>query len=428
MKYLVTILIGSLIVIAVLLMIDWKDRDRSLSLQSVADTTSGQHSLTDMVSEDGSELEEDVNLWIDTVMYAEGHAFGCRGDVSMWGGWYLDTVYVGEDLMLTYDSVGPSTLKLGLVTREIIVDLGDSDVINKIRSFMGPIDGFLRFSKNYEECLDSVYSEGYGYYGYMGGFTFEADYPDSCNENGRKIKRFICDLTGISESEKVKVPSLSAFYAGINQTKRYRRVYSGNTDDMQALSDFLAHRTFENWRRGGDFDMGSSKATLVIRPHIANNRYVTFSKYEYDREGTGHGMYTATFHTFDLASGKKLSNKDLFRPQSLDKVKMELFGIMAKDSKYLEWHGGSVTSSDVADMIEAWQSPDPDLDDTEWKEPKKEFRFDLPDGALTDSGILFSFQPYEIDCWAAGTYHFIVPYGIIMPYMTSKAKRLINKN
>ncbi len=425
MKHLPTIIIGSIIAIAVFMAIDWKDSDRPLSFQSVADTISGQQSVTDTVSDYQSELEEGINLYIDTVMYAKGHAFGVRGDVSMWGGWYLDTVCVGYDQMLTYDSVGPSLLKLSLVTSEIIVDLGDPEVIDKIKRFMNPIDGFKRFSKYYEECLDSIYYEGYGYDGYMGGFSFDTDCPDSCNANAGKIKRFICDLTGISESEKVKVPGLSALYAGIDQTKKYRRVYSGNTDDMLGLSDFLAHRTFENWRRGGDFGMGSSEATLVIRPRISNKRYVTLSKYEYDRVGAGHGMYTETFHTFDLASGKKLKNKDIFKSQSLDKVKMKLFEVMAKDPKYLEWHRGTFTASEIADLIDAWQSPDADLECTEWEEQRGEFKFDLPDGALCESGIIFSFQPYEIDCWAAGAYHFIVPYAKIMPYMTPKAKSLI---
>lgn len=423
MRHLLTLIIASIVTIAAFMAVYGNSIDLSLPIAPVENSTDHQ-SVSDSLSDNRSELEEDIKLWIDTVMYAKGHDFGYSGDISMWGGWYFDTVYVGNDQMLTYDSVGPSLLKLSLVTREIIVDMDDSDVINKIKNFMNPIEGFKRFSNRYEECLDSLYYEGYGYDEYMGGFSFEIDYPDSCNENAEKIKRFICELTGISESEKAKVPRLSAFYAGFNQIKNYRRVYSGNTDDMLELSDFLAHRTFENWKRGGDFGMGSSEATLAIRPHIANKRYITFSKYEYDREGTGHGMYTETFHTFDLMSGKKLKNKDVFKPQSLDKVKMKLFEVMAKDPHYLEWHGGSVSATEIESLIEAWQSPSPALEGTEWEEPKRDFKFDLPEGALTDFGVVFSFQPYEIDCWAAGAYHFIVPYSKIRPYLTTKVKNI----
>lgn len=89
----------------------------------------------------------------------------------------------------------------------------------------------------------------------MGDFSFEVDYPDSCNENTVKINRFICELTELSESERAKVPGLSAFYAGFNPTKLYRPVYTGNPNNIQCLSDFLAHKTFENWIRGGEFKL-----------------------------------------------------------------------------------------------------------------------------------------------------------------------------
>lgn len=89
---------------------------------------------------------------------------------------------------------------------------------------------------------------------------------------------------------------------------------------------------------------------------------------------------------------------------------------MAKDPHYLEWHSFVTSPDEVGPLIESWQSSFSDLEGTEWEEPKKEFEFKLPETALTDKGVIFSFQPYEIDCWAAGAYHFIVPYSRLIPY------------
>lgn len=72
-------------------------------------------------------------------------------------------------------------------------------------------------------------------------------------------------------------------------------------------------------------------------------------------------------------------------------------------------------------------SDNPAVSDTVSDEPKREFKFELPEAAFTEEGMVFSFQPYEIDCWAAGTYHFVVPYNKLMPYLTPGAKRLIDK-
>ncbi len=421
MRKLVFIAIGSFMAMAILSFIDWDWFDSSLSLQSSEITSENTETDTD----------DPEKLWIDTIMCAGGHSFGYSGDVSMWGGWYYDTIHVGDDRMFTYDSVGPSTLKLSLVTRNLIVDIRDPDAVAKIRTFMQPIKGFLRFQRNYEKCLDTIVFEETTLFErdtmeYMGEFTFTVDCPDSCIENREAINRFICNLTGISESEKAKVPGLSAFYAGFNPTKNYRPVYTGNANDIQCLSDFMAHKTFENWIRGGELDMGSSGSVLALSSHIANKKFVTYAKYEYERIGTGHGMYTETFHTLDIKRGKELTNKDIFKAKSLDNVKKELFVVMAKDSHYLAWNDGIEGPGDIENRIVGWQSPNPILEGTEWEEADREVKFELPDGALTESGVVFSFQPYEIDCWAAGAFHFIVPYERLKPYMTQEAKRLIS--
>ena len=55
----------------------------------------------------------------------------------------------------------------------------------------------------------------------------------------------------------------------------------------------------------------------------------------------------------------------------------------------------------------------------EWYDAKEFF---LPNPALTDEGVVFSYQPYEIACFAAGMYHFTIPYNRLMDYLTDEAK------
>lgn len=142
---------------------------------------------------------------------------------------------------------------------------------------------------------------------------------------------------------------------------------------------------------------------MEIRTHISNLKFVTVSLYGYDRIGTGHGMYTETFHTLDISTGKELENNDIFKSNSLEKVKMLLYESMANDPHYIGWNPEIKSAADIESR-----------------------KFDLPQGALTATGVVFSFQPYEIDCWAAGAYHFIVPYEKLMPYLRPEARRLIS--
>lgn len=135
MRKFIFIIIGAFLALAILSFVDWNSFASSRFLQPTGSSSNNE------------EPDEAESLWTDTIMFAGGHSFGYSGDVSMWGGWLCDTMPVGDDQMLRYDSVGPSTLKLSLVTRKLVIDLRDPDAAAKIKVFMQPIDGFKRFNK-----------------------------------------------------------------------------------------------------------------------------------------------------------------------------------------------------------------------------------------------------------------------------------------
>ena len=356
-------------------------------------------------------------LWIDTIMFVKGHSFGYSGDVSDWDGWYYDTVRVGDDRMLTYDSVGPSTLRLNLVTRSITVDLGSKDAAGEIKNFLKPIDGFKRYERRYTVVIDSVFDEDYGMLKSWGEISFTADYADTCNANAGKINRFMVELVCNSGDIEMEVPALTSLYIGYKQTLQSVKKYNGAVKDMAALSDFIRDITVECWKKDDDLPYESSAATnLAVRINISNSSFVTFSVYDYDRMGPGHGGYIETFHSFDIKNGKELSNKDIFKPKTLDKVKLLLYDVMANHPRYIAWNRDIKSATDLQARFEGTK-----LDEHE------ESEFTLPQGALTNSGVVFSFQPYEIGCWAEGAYHFIIPYKSLMPYLTSKTKNLLRE-
>ncbi len=293
MRKLLLVIVVAIIAIALFINVDWRGIDFSFSIPSFANNS----------AQKDDETAADDGLYIDTVMYAAGHSFGSFSDVNQWYGWYFDTIPVGRDILLIYDSVGPTTLKLSLVTRQITIDLKDPDAAEKLKKFLGPIDGFKRFQKMYEESLDSVVDEKYRMVICKGYFSFSADYADACRESADKINKFVCRLADANENDNPGIPAESALYAGYDQTQYYRPVYTGNVSDMLALSDFTANKTFENWKRGGYVDSIPNSADIAINAHVYNSRFVTFSKYEHERIGFGHGMYTQTFRLCNESYG-----------------------------------------------------------------------------------------------------------------------------
>lgn len=418
MRHLLTTITGVIVFAALFMTVDWRDFNLSLSMPSSVSETK-----YDVVEKEIYEFDD--KLWISKVMETARHSFGYEGDISMWGGWYFDSIFVGDDRMLRYDSVGPTSLSLNLIANELTVDLEDPMASEKIKDFFRPIKGFKRFHQDYKEVLDTIEDAEYPYT-CTGYYTFTADYADSCVQGAGKINKFLCNLTGISKSETAKVPGLSALYAGFNPNKYYIPVYTGNVDNMNSLSDFLANKTFENWKRGGDTGETSNAGSLAIMLRVFNSQFTTYSIYEYERIGIGHGMYTECFATLDLDSGMELSTSDIFKTNEIGQVKKLLFKTMFNDKHYREWNQGLKSPEEIEARIEGWQSPDPIFGNTELDEPKRESTFELPECALLESGVVFSFQPYEIGCWAEGAYHFIVQYSELRPYLTSHAKRLID--
>lgn len=422
MRHLITVIVLAFVAVTVYLKVDWEGLDFSRYIPSGLTARGGGDDSSPAKAADS--MSDD--LYFDTIMCAEGHALAIGISYTSWDGLYFDTVCVGHDNMLRFDSVGPSSIRLWVAKRALTVNLGDKDAAEKIRAFLGPYNGYKRLQQRYEERIFVDTLDSGDIFEGTGTYSILIDYPDTCMANAGKIKGFICELTGISDYEKANVPALSAFYAGYNPTQYYRAVYTGDTSDMQNLADFLAHRTFENWR-GRGIDSPFAEALMDVRPHVANDRFVTFSKYEFAREDVGHGMYVETFHTYDIEEGKALKNTDIFKRKSLDKVKLRLFETMADDPLYVKWEGSLESSEMIEGKIEAWQSPSPILEGTEWEEPEREVKFELPEAALTDSGVVFSFQPYEISCFAAGAFHFTVPYDKLLPYMTPRARRLVGR-
>lgn len=169
------VLLLAIIVVAICITVNWENTDFSLAVPSSVTT---KISITD----DGISRK----LRIDTIMYAGGYSFGYEDDTNGWEGWYFDTIQVGDDKFLRYDSVSPASIKLSLITKSAIVNLVATDAQKQIEEFLEPIGGFQRFQKHYEVCIDSVYDEENGLMKCMGYFSFTADYADSCIVNAAK--------------------------------------------------------------------------------------------------------------------------------------------------------------------------------------------------------------------------------------------------
>ena len=130
---------------------------------------------------------------------------------------------------------------------------------------------------------------------------------------------------------------------------------------------------------------------LYLPAIVYNSRFVTYRKFTNDYRGGAHGMYTESLVSFDHVHRQVIDYDYLFKPGSQNEVMTILIEEAKKTPQYSEWH--------------------PDLEG-----------ITLPCPGLSEEGVVFSFQPYAISCFAAGVFHFTIPYERLAPLLTDRAK------
>lgn len=157
--------------------------------------------------------------------------------------------------------------------------------------------------------------------------------------------------------------------------------------------------------------------------------YVTYQYSAYIYEGGLHGMPRSYYITYDKMRETILTAANTVKPNKLVQLRKEVMKVLKErhDGLYDE----DCPMEDFMQQAFSIHTPmfDEDIDDI-WKSLltheyecdawsgwetaiKEEFslnNFPLPHFALLPEGIVVTYHPYQIDCFAAGEYHAVVPY------------------
>ena len=132
---------------------------------------------------------------------------------------------------------------------------------------------------------------------------------------------------------------------------------------------------------------------------------MTYQEYTHDYNAGAHGFYTERLVSYDHVHQQEIDCNYLFKPECMDDVLSILVDEAKKTPQYKEW--------------------EPNIEDyvTNKDEEGNEIGgFTLPAPGLSEDGVVFSFQPYAISCFAAGAFHFTIPYSRIRHCLTKRGK------
>lgn len=138
------------------------------------------------------------------------------------------------------------------------------------------------------------------------------------------------------------------------------------------------------------------EGTILMTENTAT--YITYHLNDYLYSGGAHGASRDFSFTISKTGAQQMDWNDIIRSECRKDLEAKV-----KKAIIEEYYRG---------------------EEPEWGEV---FKFALPEQApaLTDSGLIFNYASYEIDCYAAGKPHCTLPYDEVREMMTPEAQALI---
>ena len=341
----------------------------------------------------------------DTLCVVNGKAFFLAYDNCMNAVYSEDGVLAADPTLsvLPYDKER-NIFHVSIVGKDLLVDFADGES----RKQMSTLSVSLPEFKMFHHHITADFCERVSY-------DIAVDFPKRTVADCDAITKWLIGKIEDSENMHGELPPLNAFYIGYAKRSNTGWRYDGDIHNTKRILKFASDVYFATIK--GDYGLDENDypfslfSILYLKAYVKNNRFVTFQQYTHDYYGGAHGYYTERLISFDPIHKKEIDYKYMFKDNCMEDIIVLLKEEAYKSTNYQEWK--------------------PNIDEfvcVKDEDDKPTGLYRLPHPGLSNEGVVFSFQPYEISCFAAGTFHFTIPYERIRPYLTDKARWCLNMN
>lgn len=352
--------------------------------------------------------------WVDTLCVCHGKTYCLAFDAySRTILLYNENKILANDPALNVERISEkydTKFYISVPGRLLNVDLEDLESTECIKGLGFMPEGFTRFSKDYwSNMLDRPQETLY---------SMTVDYPDKRYSERAALRSWLVEKIGKSIAETEEMPEYADMYIGHAKRNPTECKYNGNINDCDSIGQFAADCYFSKVR--AEFVEEDFPPTLYriydMRISETNERFVTYRQYTHEHWGGAHGFYTERLLSYDVVHEEEIDFDYLFRKGTENRIKELLFKIALKDPLF-RLRENINSMEDVKFRFLGGEMEDGKL---RFAQTVEEFK--LPQPGLSDTGIVFSFQPYEIGSFASGAFHFTIPYNEAKPYLTQKAE------
>lgn len=249
-------------------------------------------------------------------------------------------------------------------------------------------------------------------------YNFDAFLPDN---PPAWIRQFIAtvihnDMQGLFMDNKGSERIIKEYY-GIKAKPRVINGLDASQKSPKEIAEHFANEFERLYRKefDGDEDAPKYDYSFSIYPawQSKDGQYVTYRFYTYYYTMGVHGYMEEYYMTFNAETGDLLSFKDFFKPGTEKRVVEEINKRYAEYKNKINKEYG-ITSDDSYDAGLNYE-----LLESNASLLLKEKVGDLyyPRPAMTNEGVVFTFQPYEAGCFAEGVIHLPVRYSRLKPVL-----------
>ena len=343
-----------------------------------------------------------ADWWADTISVANGTAYYwgyenfCRSNVLF----NQNKVLVAAPVLHVDSFASGCNTKFYVsnAAKRVLVDFTDKNTFDRLKSLSRILPSFTRYRK------DTIAD-----FGRTVLYSFAADFPSANTPNSNEIRKWLVKLVERSQSLDEDVPAVTSIYIGYSKRSYGGWTYRGDINDNKQIGRFAASLYFAI--KKGEYGTNDEDypttlfADLNLQAIVCNKRFVTYQEYTHDYNAGAHGFYTERLVSYDLVHQQEIDCDYLFKPECMNDVLSILLDEAKKTPQYKEWEPN--IEYNVANKDEAGNEIG---------------GFTLPAPGLSEDGVVFSFQPYAISCFAAGAFHFTIPYSRIRHCLTTRGK------
>lgn len=369
--------------------------------ESVADSITFNYSVPAAVAP----LLDSCEWYVDTLCVVKGKAYCLARDRYD----RIEAIYEGHNLLVEQPSISVSLIDPNRPNRylvstpymHVVVDFSKQEDVQRQSDLTKTDSDYFPFRN--DTHVDSAISMLHG---------FRVDFPKGKDDKDNLIRKWLVSKINRSLIDNTLMDD------SISLTMENERIlledceYKGRADNYKAIAAFSAERLFsirrEEYLNDNTGYLSTVYFNIDYRIIKSTNHFVTYLCYTHDYNNGAHGYFTERLLSYDFVNDTEIDWNYLFKPGS-EKAVNHLFYETVQEHPVF----GEFQDTESVSVIQEY---------FERNEKKMHNGYlIMPQPGLTDEGVVFSYQPDEASCFAAGVLHFVIPYSKLLPFFTDQA-------